>query len=292
MRAELIDVISVSNTLGEGVLWDETQQQLWWTDIQERLLYRYTPASRALQRSSLPERLCSFGFVEDSDALIAAFESGFALYQPTSGHLEWLARPPHAAERMRFNDGRVDRQGRFWVGSMVEGEGEPQGKLYCLSGRHCAVHLTGVAISNSICFSPAGDRLYFADTPHATILRFDLNPANGVLSNRQVFARTPPGALPDGSNVDVEGHLWNAHWGGGRVVRYAPDGQISATIEVPCSQPTCIAFGGPQLDWLFVTSARQDLDTAALNRQSQAGHVFVYRVAVAGIPDGRFKLAG
>jgi sugar lactone lactonase YvrE len=285
--AELLDIICVGNTLGEGILWDPIQQGLWWTDIQERCLYRYDLATASLRRYPLPERLGSFGFVKDSERLIAAFETGLALYDPESGHLDWLTRPGHDTAHVRFNDGRVDRQGRFWAGTMTEGQGEPKGKLYCLEGPRARVHLTDIAISNSICFSPDGKYLYFADTPHRAILRYDLDAA-GSLSRCHIFARTAEGAFPDGSNVDAEGYVWNAQWSAGRVVRYAPDGTINAQITVPASQPTCIAFGGRGLDLLFVTSAREGLDAQSLRDQPHAGDVFVYRLNVRGLTDARY----
>src|SRR5579872_3094282 len=107
--AELVDVISVANTLGEGVSWDPVRQRVWWTDIQERRLYSFEPVRKALEARDLPERLGSFAFVEGSDKIVAAFESGFALYDPACGGLDWIERPPHGAANVRFNDGRVDR---------------------------------------------------------------------------------------------------------------------------------------------------------------------------------------
>ncbi len=288
--SELIDIVAVGNTLGEGVLWDVRGQRVWWTDIQERRLFRYQPDVRALEHFELPERLGSFGFIAGSEEIVAAFESGFAFYHPESGRLEWIARPGHDAANVRFNDGRVDRAGRFWAGSMVEGEGSPKGKLYCLSGQHSRVRLTDIAISNSLCFSADGRHLYFADTPARTILRYDID-AKGELHNRHVFAHTPPGALPDGSNIDAEGHLWNAQWGASRVVRYAPDGTISGQIGVPTAQPSCIAFGGRDLDLLFVTTAREGLSPATLAAEPHAGDLFVYRVNVKGLVDACFACA-
>jgi sugar lactone lactonase YvrE len=291
--AELVEVIPVGNTLGEGVLWDVRRQRLWWTDIQERLLFRYDPERRALEQFALPERLGSFGLVAGSDGIIAAFESGFALYHPESEQLDWLARPSPEHPDIRFNDGRVDRQGRFWAGTMAENGGAAAGKLYCLGCTGAAeVHVTGIAISNSLCFSPDGARLYFTDTPTRTIHRFDLDPATGAISNRQVFATTPEGAFPDGANVDCEGFVWSAHWGAGQVVRYSPDGAVDAVIAVPASQPTCVAFGGSNRDLLFVTSAREGLDEAALQQQPQAGDVFVYQVAVPGLADADYVFSG
>jgi L-arabinonolactonase len=290
IKGHLSEIISVGNTLGEGVLWDPVGQRTWWSDIQERRLFRYDPRSRALETFGLPERLCSFGFIQGSDKLIAAFESGFAYYHPESTQIQWVSRPGHDAGNVRFNDGRIDRQGRFWAGSMVEGEGPAIGKLYCLEGSDVKVCLTGISISNSICFSPDGKHLYFADSPRRMILRYDIDPVSGTIDNRQIFAKTPKGAFPDGANIDAEGHLWSAHWGAGRVVRYAPDGSISAIVEIPTTQVTCVAFGGAALDLLFVTSAKEGMSAATLKEQPNAGDVFVYKVNVEGLPDARFAM--
>jgi L-arabinonolactonase len=286
--ADLVDIISVGNTLGEGVLWDPLEERIWWTDIQERRLFRHDPLRRELHTFELPERLGSFGFVAGSNEIVAAFESGFAIYHPESRHLDWLSRPDHGAKNLRFNDGRVDRQGRFWSGSMVEGKGDPTARLYCLQGRRAEVRLTNIAISNSICFSPDGRHLYFADTPQRAILRYEIDPDTGSIGNQKIFARTPAGAFPDGSNVDAQGYLWNAHWGAGRVVRYAIDGSIDLEIPVPATQPTCIAFGGPNLDMLYVTSAREGLHADSLAAQPHAGDVFVYQLNIKGLADSRF----
>ena len=289
VRATLVDVIEVGNSLGEGVLWDDIGQRVWWTDIQKQMLFRYEPVKGALEKFELPERLGSFGFVESSDRIVAAFESGFAFYHPESGQIEWIARPEHAAANVRFNDGRVDGRGRFWAGSMVEGKGDPTGKLYSLCKGRVEEHLSGVAICNSVCFSSDARHLYFADSPQLMIHRFDMDPVNGALSNRQVFVLTSPGAFPDGSNMDAEGHLWNAQWGAGRVVRYAPDGSVSGSIELPVTQPTCIAFGMAALDHLFVTTAREELSAAALSLQPKAGHLFVYKTSIKGRPEPRYR---
>lgn len=286
--AELLDTVAVGNTLGEGVLWDHLKRRAWWTDIHERRLYRYDPTTCALETFQLPERLGSFGFIQGSERIVAAFESGFAYYLPESEEIEWIARPPHGPGKLRFNDGRVDRRGRFWAGSMVEGPGAATGKLYCLTKGTASVHLSGISICNSVCFSPDGAHMYFADTPHRKIFRFDADAAGGI-ENQTVLVETPRGAYPDGSNVDAEGHIWNAHWGAGCVVRYAPDGTISGGITVPASQPTCVAFGGDNLDLLLVTSARENLDAAALAQQPHAGDLFIYKVRGAkGIAESRY----
>jgi sugar lactone lactonase YvrE len=284
-----VDSIKVANTLGECVVWNGETQSLWWTDIQESRLYRLDWQSRALREFPTPERLCSFGFVADSTALIAAFESGFALYEPGSGRTRWLWKLARPGQRL--NDGRVDRRGRFWAGAMAE-RGDEAGKaeLFCLDANgQVQCRERGITISNSICFSPDGAVFYFADTPTRTIWRYGFSGSDGVITDRQVFAQTPDGAFPDGATVDAGGFLWSAQWGAGRVVRYTPEGAIDRVIEVPASQPTCVAFGGADLDLLFVTTAREGLSEAVLAGQTGAGDLFVYNVDVVGLPEHQFR---
>jgi L-arabinonolactonase len=292
--AELIDTIPVGNALGEGVVWDHENGVLWWTDIQERTLFRYDPGTRKVDRIATPERLCSFGLVRGHKLLLAAFETGLALFNPASGKTVWLARPHADIPELRFNDGRVDRQGRFWTGTMVEDDApKAAAHLYRLD-RQGQLHrkASGIRISNGICWSPDSTRFYFSDSPSRTIYAYDFDAALGEIANRRVFATTPEGAYPDGANVDAEGFLWSAHWGAGRVVRYTPDGEVDRVIDVPASQPTCIAFGGPDLNLLYVTSARDGLKKDELLRHPSAGHLFVYRVDVCGLPDPRFAFEG
>jgi sugar lactone lactonase YvrE len=265
---------------------------LWWTDIQGRKLFRYDWQLRILESFPTPERVGSFGLIKGDKAIIAAFESGIALYEPSGGVTKWLARPEADNPGVRFNDGRVDRQGRFWAGTMVETEPRTgRGGLYCVDGAgRAAKREGGIVISNGICWSPDSARFYFADSPLCEIYVYDFNAAAGTIANRRLFARTPNGAHPDGANVDSEGYLWSAHWGAGRVVRYTPDGLIDRVLEVPASQPTCVAFGGPDLDLLFVTSARDGLTAGELANQPSAGDVFVYKIGCVGLAEPHFVL--
>lgn len=289
---ELIDRVEVRNTLGECVLWDARQNAVWWTDILDARLYRYQLDQRQLTSFTLRERLCSFGFTERDGWLICAFESGFALYQPEMEKIDWIARPEqHLTGATRFNDGRVDRQGRFWSGTKVE---DPQagvsGSLYCLSSRTATPVLTDLQIPNSICWSPDGSRFYFADSPTRTIQTYDFDPASGAIRNRQVFAQTPAPFEPDGSTIDAAGYLWNAWWGGSRVVRYAPDGNINIEVSTPASQPTCVAFGGAEMNLLFVSTATVGLSDEQLANEPYAGNLLIYRMPHRGLPEERFKI--
>ncbi|MDE2183204.1 MAG: SMP-30/gluconolactonase/LRE family protein [Alphaproteobacteria bacterium] len=290
---QLLGSIRVGNALGEGALWDAEAQALWWTDIEERKLFRYDWRGRSLGQYALPERLGSFGFVRNSEELVAAFETGFAFFSPARNTASWLKRIDGLGHGMRFNDGRVDCRGRFWAGTMAETEADTgNAELYCLTGDG-SVHRRerGLTVSNGLCWSPDGRVMYLADSPRHAIWCYDFEAETGCISNRRTFAATPADAFPDGATVDSEGFLWSAQWGAGRVVRYAPNGGIERIVEVPASQPTCVAFGGPDMDLLFVTSARDGLGEEALRSQDGAGDVFVYRSDVKGLPEPQFHAA-
>lgn len=292
--AELLASIPVSNHLGEGVLWDEQTQQLLWTDIEQCTLYRMAFPGHQISKCRTPERLCSFGLSSEAHVLVVAFATGFARYDYESGQVDWLARPPEVAAGLgrRLNDGRVDRQGRFWCGAMVEDSqraGAGTASLYCLdAGGEVSIHASNIGISNSICWSPSGQRMYFADSPERTIYTYDFDANVGAISARKVFVRTPPEAYPDGAITDADGYLWSAHWGAGQVVRYTPWGVADQVIELATCQPSCVALGGPDRSLLFVTTARQGLNDAALARQPQTGNLFIYQLANYGLTEPRY----
>jgi L-arabinonolactonase len=288
-----VAVIQAENMLGECILWDAQTESAWWTDIAGKALLKFDWRKRSLSRFPTPTRLGSFGFIEGQNFIIGAFEAGFALFDPETGMTSALLRPEGLTSTMRLNDGRVDPQGRFWAGAMVETPDRTHlAALYCLENGNIQAQEQGVAISNGICWSPDGTRFYFADSARQIIWRYAFDIVAGAISDREEFARTTGPACPDGATVDEEGYLWSAQWAGGCVVRYAPDGQIDRVIQMQVSQPTCVAFGGPNLDLLFVTTARAGLDQAMLLSQTGAGDVFVYNVGVRGLPENRFKLNG
>ncbi len=293
ITATLIDEVHVGNLLGEGIQWSAGDQAVWWTDILSNVLYRYDPATLSLTKSDMPEPLGSFAFHEDGNSLVAAFSSGFAIVDIASGEISWIHQPPFLAGEGRFNDGRADRQGRFWAGTMMAnpGDGSPAtGRLFCLNRQlETKVHETAVNISNGICWSPSGDRMYFADSLKGKIFQYDFNSDAGTISNRRTFANLPHGASPDGATVDAKGNLWSAQWGIGKVFTYDPNGQLIFELEIPTSQPTCVAFGGPELDILYVSSACDGLPRATLANEPSAGNIFAFKTSVQGIPESRFS---
>ncbi len=288
---KLIDIIPAGDTVGECVLWDQRSQALWWSDIQRSRLYRYDWQQRHCQLLPAPERVGSFGLVAGSNLLITAFASGIAFYDPVSRAVDWLARPITDQPNVRFNDGRVDRQGRFWSGTMMDHHPRlPVGSLYSYDARQgLRTHVSGVLISNGLCMSPDGKLLYFADSPTRTTNVYDVQEPDGRLGAPRVFAQTEAPAVPDGAAIDAEGCLWSAQWGGAHVRRYTPEGRVDLRLTVPARQLTCVCFGGPALDLLFVTSAREHLDEAALREQPHAGDVFVYQTPFKGLPEEEYR---
>lgn len=288
MSVTLIDTLAVGNELGEGIIWDHQNAKIWWTDILQSTLYRYTPESKALESWDTPERLCCFAPIDGRHDLIAAFESGFAFYQPETGTITWIEKLEQDNPGSRFNDGRTDRQGRLWAGTMIEDEDTApyKGSLYCLhSDNKITKSLEGLSIPNSLCWSPDGTTVYHTDTPTQTIYKYAFNTQTAELGSPEVFVETQRNCYPDGSIVDAHGFVWNAQWGGSQVVRYAPDGAVDLVVDIPTSQPTCVAFGGKNLDCLFVTTARADMTSP----EHQAGDVFVFKTNYQGLAESRFK---
>ncbi|WP_029012631.1 SMP-30/gluconolactonase/LRE family protein [Niveispirillum irakense] len=294
-HAHLIATLPVANILGEGVQWNPRDGAFWWTDIQSRRLYRHHLASGETRVFETPERLCAFAFIDGRDGMMAAFETGFALYDPETGALDWRHRPESGDTGRRFNDGRTDRQGRFWVGTLVEDAAKAGGgstaALYRLDRDGSLERMVeDVAISNGLCWSPDSSLLYFADSPTQKIRVFDFNAAAGTLANPRLFAEMAPGNYPDGAIIDAEGHMWTAQWGGSRVLRYRPDGTLAYELTLPVEQPTCVAFGGPDMDILCVTSARDGLSEAALETQKEAGHTFLFKMDVQGLAEIPYQM--
>ncbi len=289
---ELVDQIPCANILGEGIQWNHRDQSVWWTDIKSAKIFRYHLATKKLDTWNTPEAVGCFAFVENDSRLLLALASGFAWFDLENSQIEWIAKPETHFVGNRLNDGRVDRQGRFWVGSIVEQKNDPHqsASLFCLNESGIASqHLTGLSISNSLCWSLDSKKLYHADSPSQQIKVYDFDAASGSLSSGRVFVQTNNQVDPDGSTIDADDFLWNAEWGGSRLVRYAPSGEIDAELAMPVSQPTCMAFGGENMNFLFVTSARIGLSDDALAAQPSAGDVFIYRTSVTGVAENWYK---
>jgi L-arabinonolactonase len=283
--------VEARNELGEGVLWSPADHEVQWTDIFGRRFWAYRPSDGSSRSVALPDRLACFAPLGGT-RLLAGFAGGLEVFDLDSGARQPIAAVEADRPSTRLNDGKLDRQGRLVFGTMDEERpARPIGQLYRYGGEPGPrVLASNVRIANSIAFSPDGRRMYFADTPTKIIRAYDYDPDSGELSGERVFAALRGPGAPDGSTVDSDGCLWNAEWGGGRVVRYTPHGRIDRIVELPCAQVTCCAFGGAKLDRLFVTTARTGLDSAALAREL-AGALFAVEAGVRGLADTAFPAA-
>lgn len=275
--------------LGEGPVWDPVEQALWWVDIHARALYRLDWSSGAVERFTAPDVIGSFA-LRARGGMVVALQSGLFTFDPRTGESAPIVQPESHIPTNRFNEGKCDRLGRFWAGTMSDVAREPTGSLYRLDPDGTLTTVFGdVIVPNCLAFNPDNRFMYFADTWRHVIRRHPFDLTSGRIGEPEVFVdlHGRPGA-PDGGTVDAEGCLWNAEFGGGRVVRYTPEGKIDRVVELPVTQITCCAFAGPALDTLVITTAKRRLDEAERARQRQAGDLFAIDVGVKGLPETRF----
>lgn len=290
----MVRVGEQTDILGECLLWDERGQALYWVDIRLPAIRRLDYASGRVHTWKMPGLVGSIAFANTAggDArLLVALPDMIALFDPATAAIEPFIAVQQA-EGHRFNDGRVDRQGRFWVGTMHNVTRAPEGVLYVVDDRRALIPVrTGICIPNSLAWSPDGRTMYFADSLRYTIFAYDFDAATGAMANERVFARSTPPGFADGSVVDAEGYLWNAEFNAWRVVRYAPDGRIDRVIGVPAQRPTCCGFGGPNLDILYITTASQFMSPDELAAQPYAGSLLAIEPGVRGLREPRFAFA-
>ena len=282
-------VVDCRNILGEGVTWDADSRRLHWVDIQSSAFWTLDPSTGASFSQKLPERMACFA-PRRRGGLVAGFASGFALYDPASGSRQDIAPFEPDKPHTRMNDGRTDRQGRLVAGGFDEVEGKLISSLVRLDADLKLTTLFGgVGCANGICFSPNGTTMYFADTQVPALWAFAYDTATGTPHQRRLIARfdDQPGT-PDGACIDADGCVWNAQWNGHRVVRYTPDGCIDRIIEVPVLNPTCVAFGGPGLDTLYITTAQYAMSAEQVAAEPLSGGLFACRPGVTGLPDTKF----
>ncbi|MEO6248713.1 MAG: SMP-30/gluconolactonase/LRE family protein [Sphingomicrobium sp.] len=280
-------VADVKALLGEGPLWVERDQALYWLDIKGYRILRLDGSGlrewpTAMRVGSIAPR-ASGGFVAGTETGFATLELG------DEAQFTAIGDPEADSPGNRFNDGKVDRHGRFWAGTMDDSEQASVGALYRLTADHrWTTHDEGYAVTNGPAFNRAGDVMYHTDSGRRTIYRFALSP-EGELGAREVFLRfAGDEGYPDGMTVDAEDCLWVAFWDGWAVRRFSPTGDELAMIEVPAQRPTSVAFGGAALDRLYISSARIGLDGTALTAQPAAGGLFMVEPGVSGIPETLF----
>lgn len=276
-------VVDAGALIGEGPLWDPQAGRLLWVDIAARALHSYDPRGGTDVAVSLPLPVGCVA-LRRSGGLAFALSDGFWICEDSFRNLRRVAAVEDDRPDTRMNDGKVDPWGRFWAGTMSLRGAEGAGALYRLELDHSvSVALAPVSLSNGMDWSTDGRTMYYVDTPRQTVDAFCFDGAQGRMSDRRTLvAVAPQDGVPDGLCVDVEDHIWLAVWGAGEVRRYSPGGELVMVIELPAAQVSSVAFGGPDLTDLYVTSAAEGLDSEQRRRQPQAGALFRCRPGPRG----------
>jgi sugar lactone lactonase YvrE len=276
--------------LGEGPRWHAGEQRLYWVDIARQELHRFDPASGRDEMRRFDAPVGCFAF-RARGGLILAMKDGLALLD------DWDAEPLPFGDQiladrpdLRFNDGRTDPAGRFWVGTVNTAKRALDAALYRVEPDGTIAFVEGDMFTcNGAAFNADGTSFRHADTPSHALRAYDADPATGTLAGRRIFHQFEIGkGRPDGGSFDAEGCYWSALFVGGRVVRLSPDGEILQTIMLPVSRPTMIAFGGADLRTAYVTTARVGLSDADLAGQPHAGAIFAFKVDGPGFPEPPF----
>ncbi|MQA89678.1 MAG: SMP-30/gluconolactonase/LRE family protein [Gemmatimonas sp.] len=284
-------VLQIEATVGESPVWSVREQALYWVDILGKKVHRYHPDTGHNESFDLSEEV-TCAALRERGRLVLTLRKNFAYFDPATGSLDILMAPEGEAPENRFNDGKVDRQGRFWAGSMNDSSWDAAtGNLYRLDPDKSLTRVWGsVACTNGLGWSPDDRVLYFGESFRYAIFAYDFDGATGQISNRRVFASIDHsnGAFPDGLTVDAEGGVWSVHNAVGRVVRYDPAGRVTAVIDMPLPQPTSVMFGGTKLDTLYITTSRQNLSASQLAAFPLSGSLFAVRPGVVGLPEASF----
>lgn len=291
-RPEL--VLDAHARLGEGPLWDASRGVLWWIDILAGEIHAFDPRS-GTDRTRAAEGQVGATALADDGRVVLALPDRLAALDPEAGRIATLADLPPGRVPLRCNDGRCDPDGGLWLGRMALDEAPGEGSLVrVLPGGGTATVLDGLGCPNGMAWAADGRSFAFIDSPRRAIERFAWDPDAGVVGPPATLfsldvADLPADAMPDGTAIDAEDHLWVAVWGGGCLLRIAPDGRLIARVDLPVSRPTSCAFGGPDLTDLYVTSAREGLGPAARTREPHAGGLFRLSPGVAGRPETIFR---
>ena len=284
-------VVKTKNINGESPIWCPKSQQLYWVDIRGKLIQVLRPADGSYRSFALPDWVTSLS-TRAGGGLVLTMRKTFAFYDPDTGVLEPLANPEPDRPENRFNDGKCDRQGRLWAGTMhAEDWHKPTGALYRFEPNQRITSMQDhVKCSNGTGWSPDGRTMYYTDSFRYSIFAFDFDPAAGDITNRRPFVTLDPAGpgFPDGLTVDSEGFVWSAQPVFGRIVRYDPAGKMERIIALPVSRGLSVTFGGTDFRTLYIPTATETLTEAEVAEEPLAGSLLACEPGVQGIAETPF----
>ncbi|TVZ57339.1 sugar lactone lactonase YvrE [Lutibacter sp. Hel_I_33_5] len=281
----------VKASLGEGALWNYKTQKLYWVDIEGKKLNIYNPKTKQNRVISTKSRIGTVVPFTKEEALIA-LEDGVYKMNINSGKNNLFIDMSEALPKSRLNDGKCDPSGRFWVGSMHLNQEKGKANLYTINSDSSFVKkIDSVTISNGIVWTSDKKTMYYIDTPTSQIKGYDYNNETGEISNPKIAVQIPTSlGFPDGMTIDEENMLWVCMWNGNAVIRFNPKtGKIISKIEVPAHNITSCAFGGKNLDILYITSARLDMTDEELKKYPLAGSIFKVKTDVKGVKSNFYQ---
>ncbi len=280
-------VVACQNIVGEGPQWSAREQAIYWVDIEGKKIQRYYINTKKFESFEMPIKICLMAFRSKGGMILGA-EDGFYFWDPSTKKLDFISHPEKGKTEARFNDGKVDRKGRLWAGTMTN-QGATSSLYRLNADLEVSQMESGITISNGVGWSPDNKTMYFVDSLRYVIYAYDFDFEKGTISNRRVFVQlTESFGIPDGLTVDSEGCVWVAIYGGWKVMRYDPAGKVVDEIPFPVSKPSSCLFGGKNYDELYVTTISEGLTSEDKMQQPMAGDLFMIKTDVKGLPEPDF----
>jgi sugar lactone lactonase YvrE len=282
---------------GESPVWCERTARLYWVDVQQPALHRLDPETGLDESWTMPAWIgcLALGGGAADGSILVGLRTGAYRFDMADGALSLVAPAPYDPRRFFLNDGKCDRQGRFWVGPMrhallplVGDRGAAEGPLWRLEGDRLAPQGKPAALSNGLAWSPDGRTMYHSHTMTGAINAWDYDPATAATSRGRLFAKVEGAPGPDGAEVDSDGFYWSAINGQGRILRFDPDGRVEREVRLPVKYPTMVTFGGPELRTVFVTSGRWAIPDKDAADHPLDGGIFAFEAPVPGLPTSRW----
>jgi sugar lactone lactonase YvrE len=282
------NVLTARARLGECPVWDADRQQLFWVDVYNHRVHQFDPASGQDRYFDVGDVVSAI-VLTDGEPLLIALGNRLALLNLQTGELATLHQVQFPHSETRFNDGKCDPQGRFWIGSVSEAVGQAMLYRYDPDGSWQVME-TGLTISNGLGWSPDGSTFYLTDSAPHYIYAYDFEAETGTIHNRRLLVDLSQEAVePDGLTIDQQGNLWSALWNGWGIAGFDPAGQEFSRVVLPVQRPTSLTFGGENLATLYVTSASVGLSQQEIQQGFYAGDLFQVAISAMGMPTQRFR---